>query len=142
MRRCRNPENGIPQEESFKICPYWIPPSTFTALAIPANTTYIRLEYANYFQLSEFSGYTVNDTDIVASVLQNPLPIEYYGTKQLWPPSIDVEYSDSNFCSNDYDCPGSTCNKRLVPNKCALKSQKHVKNSGYHYKEHAFTEES
>lgn len=39
-------------EESFKVCPYWIPPSTFTALAIDHNATYIKMERCVYVDSS------------------------------------------------------------------------------------------
>lgn len=46
MRRCQEPGTNIPEEETFKICPYWIPPSTFTAIAIPANSSWVPCESA------------------------------------------------------------------------------------------------
>jgi len=42
MRRCRDAGPGVPTGEAFKICPFWIPPSTFTAIAIPPNSTCVR----------------------------------------------------------------------------------------------------
>jgi hypothetical protein len=44
----RDPGPGVPPAEAFKVCPYWVPPSTFTAVAIAPNASYVRVEYANY----------------------------------------------------------------------------------------------
>jgi len=44
----RDPGPGVSPHEAFKICPYWIPPSTFTAVVIASNASYVRVEYANY----------------------------------------------------------------------------------------------
>ena len=35
------------------------------------------------------------------SVMRSPRPLEYYGTEQLWPESIDVEWADTNYCETN-----------------------------------------
>lgn len=78
----------------------------------------------------------------VANVLKSPRPLEYYGTPQLWPSAIDVEYSETNFCSSNSDCPGSTCNFRQSPQKCAPKRKKHWANEMGQFKTHSYTKET
>ena len=73
MKRCAEPAPGVKGEDAYKICPYWIPPSTFTALLIPLNSTYIRLEYANYVSGEIING--LNDS-YYANVLTDPPPKE------------------------------------------------------------------
>lgn len=122
-------------DSSFKVCPYWIPPKTFTALAIPANASYIKMERCVYVEErsdddddSPTSSPTstvdddVNASDaFVAACLTDPKPVEYYGTRMLWPSTIDVEYSGHAYCSKDEHCDGSYCDKNYAPSKCAPK---------------------
>mmetsp|Transcript_33737 Transcript_33737/g.56718 ORF Transcript_33737/g.56718 Transcript_33737/m.56718 type:complete len:346 (-) Transcript_33737:117-1154(-) len=146
MRRCRDAGPGVPLEEEFKICPYWVPPSVFTALAIPADSAYVRMEYANYVDSSAVSGggaegnATRSGAPFIANVLKTPGAVEIYGTKQLWPSTIDVGFEETNFCTSNSECPGSYCNMRPVPHKCAPKTAKHHAGSGYGFKEHSFTD--
>jgi hypothetical protein len=77
MKRCADPGPGVLDQDAFTICPYWIPPSTFTALAIPKTSTYIRLEYANFVDSTRIQPDIGNGTMYyVANVLSNPKPIE------------------------------------------------------------------
>lgn len=145
MRRCRDAGPGVPPEEEFQVCPYWIPPSTFTALAIPQNSAYVRMEFANYVESSGVSGggakgnATLRGSSYIANVLKSPKAVEFYGTSQLWPSTIDVAFEETNFCSANSDCPGSYCNLRPVPHKCAPKTAKHHAGSGYGFKDHSYT---
>jgi len=152
MQRCREPGPGVGPDQAYHICPYWIPPSTFTAVAIPNNSTMLRVEYANLVpvpSLSFSSARQANATlasgeDYVANVLRSPAPLEYYGTSSLWPSSVDVAWSETNYCSDHQDCPGSHCNQRHIPHKCAPKVKKHysgASSTGQHFKEHSFTDE-
>jgi hypothetical protein len=75
-------------------------------------------------------------------VLRSPPPLEYYGTPELWPSAIDVAFSATNFCSSHADCPGSTCNRRTAPPKCAPKRSKHWANDMGQFKAHSYTEET
>ena len=77
MKRCAEPGPGVEAKDAFKICPYWIPPSTYTALVIPKNSTYIRLEYANYVDSRRIQPDITNGSRyFVANVLSSPPPIE------------------------------------------------------------------
>lgn len=122
MKRCAEPAPGVKGEDAYKICPYWIPPSTFTALLIPLNSTYIRLEYANYVSGEIING--LNDS-YYANVLTDPPPKEYYGTTEKFPSTIDIEYAETNYCNRNEECAGSYCDTKSVPNKCAPKAEKH-----------------
>jgi len=46
-------------------------------------------------------GSQVKGADFVANVLRSPAPLEYYGTPQLWPSSIDIEFAETNFCESN-----------------------------------------
>lgn len=112
-------------DASFKVCPYWIPPRTFTALAIPSNTSYVKMETCVYVDRFMDVDGSENTTDAyVATCLENPKPVEYYGTRMWWPSSIDVEYSDHAYCSRDEHCDGSYCDIHYAPSKCAPKKLK------------------
>ena len=39
------------------------------------------------------------------------------------------------------DCPGSYCNQREVPHKCAPKAAKHFERPSSRYKDHTFTDD-
>lgn len=142
-------------ETSFKICPYWIPPSTFTALAIDHNATYIKMERCVYVpSTSEDASSTGNsstysdtddaaeeDDDYVAECLTNPRPVEYYGTKRLWPSAVDVEYAGDVFCGDDKHCSGSYCDFNHIPPKCAPKATKHFKHEAGRYYSPSFSDD-
>ena len=52
-------------------------------------------------------GAQARGTAFVANVLRSPAPLEYYGTPELWPSSIDVEFSGTNFCATNDGALGS-----------------------------------
>lgn len=100
MERC--------DESTFRECPFWIPPGTYTALAISSNTSYIKMEYCN-----------LNEADDHWGCLTEPRPKEYYGTRIHWPSTIDVDFTDATFCKGDADCPGSSCDTVQQPPTCS-----------------------
>jgi len=112
MNRC-SPRPGS-NEEPFLLCPYWIPPETFTALAIPLNASYVRMEYCVYNDQDEEPHY---------HCLDNPQPIDFYGTEVFFPSSIDVAAAQAPFCANDLDCPGSYCDHLHQPPTCSPKQE-------------------
>lgn len=95
---------------TFDTCPYWIPPRTFTAVALGANTSMLRMEYCVY------------DNGDNYHCLENPRPREFYGTALLFPPSIDVGLNVAPFCESDRDCPGSFCDLSRQPPICSPKT--------------------
>mmetsp|Transcript_31926 Transcript_31926/g.73762 ORF Transcript_31926/g.73762 Transcript_31926/m.73762 type:complete len:292 (+) Transcript_31926:220-1095(+) len=144
MERC--------DESSFHVCPYWIPPNTFTALAISANASYIRMERCVYVDYNEdaptpsptesgTADDSSGDDNFVAECLKEPKPVEYYGTRTLWPSFIDVEYAGAMYCESDEQCRGSYCDTNHVPPKCAPKATKHFdvgENAGRDYLDPTF----
>lgn len=99
----------------FFECPYWIPPHTYTALAIATNVTYLRMHACSVSSSGEdddpaLADYTCHDQSAV----------DYYGTEIWFPPSIDVALTDG-FCSADTHCPGSFCDHLRQPPMCAPK---------------------
>ena len=101
MERC--------QPDDFHICPYWVPPQTFTAIAIQHNATYLKMEFC---VIAEGGKYGEDDH---YSCLADPAPREYYGTETHWPQAIDVEFATAPYCESDLDCPGSFCDKLHYP---------------------------
>lgn len=59
------------------------------------------------------------------SITAHPNPRQFYGTEEKWPSTIDVEYSETNFCESNAECAGTYCDTKSVPNKCAPKALKH-----------------
>lgn len=94
----------------FHVCPYWVPPTTFTSLAIDRNASMLRMEYCVYASDDHYR------------CLHDPSPREYYGTALHFPPSIDVDVATAPFCATDDDCPGSFCDTRRQPPICSPNS--------------------
>lgn len=118
MNRC--------QDRDFHICPYWVPPETFTAIAIQHNASYLKMEFC---VIAEGGG--IGDDHY--SCLADPAPREYYGTKTHWPQAIDVEFATAPYCGTDADCPGSFCDKIHYPPVCAPHSKEQVKGPAADY---------
>ena len=100
-------------ENDFHLCPYWIPPETFTAIAIAHNASYLKMEFC-----------VVNDEgaygdEAYYNCLTDPAPREYYGTETHWPTTVDVEFTRAPYCGSDLDCPGSSCDTSQRPPICA-----------------------
>lgn len=135
MRRC--------DTNTFKICPYWIPPRTLTAVAIPKNSTYIKMERAVYIDSRMVSDWNISwpHDEFIADILRDPPPKEYYGTEEMWPSTIDIEFADTHFCATDEQCPGSYCDRSHVPRKCAPKSIKHFMRSGAEFMSPSFSDD-
>lgn len=100
------------QAHDFHLCPYWVPPQTFTAIAIQRNATYLKMEFC-----------VIGDDDYY-SCLDDPAPREYFGTETHWPSAIDVEFQTAPYCADDLDCPGSFCDKIHYPAVCAPHDKK------------------
>lgn len=113
-------------EDTFKVCPYWIPPQTFTALGFDPAATYLRRETCVYTKqqrpvlIANTSNYTY-EVYYDWECLVDPPPVEYYGSRGLWPSTIDVEFSGENFCTHNSHCPGSYCDFVQSPPKCSPK---------------------
>ena len=129
---------------SFKVCDYWIPPATFTALAIHPNSTYVMVEKCIFVAAEDRE---VGASRRAAESPPRPLTLppphpqqdgrqadgdrykclpedrkEYYGSRVHWPSSIDVEFSEAPRCESNSDCPGSYCDRTLRPPICAPKN--------------------
>lgn len=90
-------------------CPYWIPPKTFTALAIPKEATVLEMWMCS---LSI-------DGNITHTLCDEETSKEYRGHLDLWPSSIDVQAGNAPSCFFDQDCPGSYCDTTISPARCA-----------------------
>jgi hypothetical protein len=77
----------VPCEElsDFLVCVRWIPPLTFIPVAIPANTTYMEIDYCEEDYCHE--------TD--------PKPARVYGNKDLFPSSFNVAQTNVSVCKTD-----------------------------------------
>ena len=117
MERC--------DESTFQECPYWIPPNTYTALAISSNASYLRMEYCVL-------------TDDTYGCVQNPRPREFYGTPIHWPSTIDVNFAESTFCRYDSDCPGSFCDHVQEPPTCSPRVRRHFEEPSEKFYEDPF----
>lgn len=69
----------------FLICIRWIPPLTFIPVAIPANTTYMEIDYCQ----KDFC----YETD--------PKPARVYGNKVLFPSAFNVAQTNVSVCKTD-----------------------------------------
>ena len=105
------------QPHDFHLCPYWVPPQTFTAIAIQHNASYLKMEFC---VIAEGE----NGEADHYSCLEDPAPREYYGTETHWPSAIDVEFATAPYCGDDLDCPGSFCDKIHYPPVCAPHSKR------------------
>lgn len=103
------------QGDLFHECPYWIAPRTFTAIAIPQNASYIKIDFC----VVETDG---PDGEVTShKCLDHPRPVEYHGTPTHWPSSIDVEFETAPYCQDSSDCPGSFCDTLRYPPLCSPK---------------------
>mmetsp|Transcript_44040 Transcript_44040/g.71905 ORF Transcript_44040/g.71905 Transcript_44040/m.71905 type:complete len:322 (-) Transcript_44040:742-1707(-) len=109
-------------------CPYWVPPRTFTALAVPPNTTNLRLQYC---VLGAGTGGSTK-------CLEDPAPETYYGTAQHWPGALTTAPAPSFYCADDEDCPGSVCDTQQSPPFCAEKRAHHFTGSASNYYDDTF----
>ncbi|CAM9218874.1 unnamed protein product, partial [Choristocarpus tenellus] len=79
MERCSDTDG------SFNICDVWVAPYTQTAVAIPSNSTYLRVQQCTF-------------TEDSPECLSDPIPVEIYGSPILWPSSVDINYSVATRC--------------------------------------------
>ena len=97
-------------EGAFTYCNYWIPPKTYTALAIPSNAVFLQMWRCNYH---------LNDTGVYHNCPDSWY--EFYGQPKRWPSTIDIEFSDAPQCYSDDDCVGSYCDFQQRPSICSPK---------------------
>jgi hypothetical protein len=114
------------------ICSRFLPPFSFVPVALPINATSIEVD-------SCVTSAVVNGTAQYQCVT-NPRPLRVYGSKVMWPRSVDVIPQDwtNSVCNDNSDCLGSYCDFRLNPQVCAPKSARHVQLSGKHYFDDAY----
>ena len=108
-------------EDTFKTCGRWIPPQTFTPVALPSETTYIEIDSCLI---------TPEGTQLC---IDSEKPVRVYGNSQLFPEKYDVPKGPASVCSSDADCMGSFCEKKLRPSTCAPKLRRHLLYSGKKY---------
>ncbi|KAJ1460576.1 hypothetical protein M885DRAFT_612617 [Pelagophyceae sp. CCMP2097] len=115
MERCEGP--GLDGRVLFHECPYWVPPHTFTALAFESNASYLKMEYCVI--AADVQGQETGHF----RCLEDPRPVEYYGTALHWPSSIDVQFASAPYCQSDEDCSGTFCDRIHSPPLCSPKTQ-------------------
>eukprot|EP01041_Mallomonas_annulata_P008289 gene8289-17050_t len=113
--------------DEFQICSRWIPPNTFTPVALPINTTYMLVDYCE-----------VRKDGTQFCHITEPSPTRLYGNKISFPSTFDVPKSAFSICKSDDDCLGSFCDKSARPHTCSPKSLFHVTQSGLHYFDEPF----
>lgn len=116
---CNNDNENT--EDDFLICGRWIPPQTFTPVALPPGTTYIEIDKC-----------IVND-DGSQLCIQGDEPVRVYGNSQLFPETYNAPKSAVSECSSDDDCLGSFCERKLRPAACAPKLRRNIEQSGANY---------
>jgi len=107
----------------FTVCARYIPPFTYTPVAVPLDTTYIDVDYC--FPLKDGTFYCFEEGQYA--------PVRIFGNEVIWPISFDVPQSNLSICSTNADCLGSVCDTHFNPHVCQPKTIKHIKNNGFLY---------
>jgi hypothetical protein len=107
----------------YQVCNRYIPPNTYTPLAIPFDTTYVDVD--SCIPLSDGTYYCFGAGEFG--------PQRIFGNEVIWPTSSAVKKTNASICSTDSDCLGSVCNLSFQPHTCDPKSIKHIENSGRYY---------
>ena len=107
----------------FTTCARYVPPFTYTPVAIPIDTTYIDVDYCT--PIGDGTFYCFEEGEFA--------PVRIFGNEVIWPISFDVPQTNVSVCSTDSDCLGSVCNFHFNPHVCQPKTIKHITNSGAYY---------
>jgi hypothetical protein len=127
---CNNNNDNV--DDDFLVCGRWIPPQTFTPVAVPKATTYIEIDDCEVSPNGEQHCFT------------DRVPVRIYGNEQLFPTTYEVPKSDVSVCQadavktgyvtpQDDACLGSFCENKLRPSTCAPKLKRHYQQSGRNY---------
>eukprot|EP01031_Cornospumella_fuschlensis_P023505 gene23505-28508_t len=106
--------------DEYQVCARFIPPSTYTPVALPINTTYIEIDSCTL-------------TNGVYKCTTDPPPVRVYGNKLLFPTSYDVQQNALSICATDNDCLGSFCDVAFVPPICSPKTIRQALGPGKDY---------
>lgn len=113
----------------YTTCARYIPPFTYTPVAVPITTTYLEVDSCQL--LADGTYYCFESGENA--------PVRVYGNKVIWPRSFDVPQTNVSICSSDSDCLGSVCDIHFRPHICQPKTLKHIENSGKYYKTNPFS---
>lgn len=99
-------------EDDFRVCDLWIAPQALTTVAFPPDVTHLRVEQCVLMAASQNDDDAEDEEEEAWECLDDPLPLEYYGTTAYyatsagggrsslshWPSSVDVNYSSAVIC--------------------------------------------
>lgn len=128
----RRPEKQVSMErcaeDDFRTCSLWVAPRTLTVVTFPPHVTYLRVEHcvlhavtsdddADSGEENDDNHDNGNQEEEGWECLNDPLPVEYYGTTahfgaatdvaggdttvtsvSHWPGSVDVDFSQAVIC--------------------------------------------
>lgn len=115
-------QNGVCNSTEFSICDDWIPPSTFALVTIPMTSTYVTIDYCDFFN----STASCNGTSSTL-FLSDLASLDSFDTSV-----VTTCTSDGNYFSYHYDmtvpedCLGSFCDLLYQPPRCSPMTQKFV----------------
>lgn len=113
----------------FTNCARYVPPFTYTPVAVPIDTTYIDVHYCAL--LPDKKSYYCFEQGEFA-------PVRLFGNTAIWPSSFDSPKSVLSICATDDDCLGSRCDMHSNPHMCEPKTLRHIINSGSLYKSNPY----
>ena len=107
--------------EDFEICNRWIPPMTFTPVALPIDAKYVEVDLCEIEDDGTYNCHTEWE------------PQRIFGNSYIFPSTFDIAQTNTSICSADTDCLGSYCDTHFRPPVCSPKTMVHVENSGAYY---------
>ena len=107
----------------FTTCARYVPPFTYTPVAVPIDTSYINVDYCTILPDGKY--YCFDEGELSS--------VRLFGNTVIWPPSFDVPQSNLSVCSTNAQCLGSVCDMNFRPHVCQPKTQKHIDSSGRYY---------
>lgn len=105
----------------FEICNRWIPPMSFTPVALPQDAKYVEVDLCEIEADGSYNCHTEWD------------PQRIFGNSYIFPSSFDIDQSNSSICRSDADCLGTFCDDHFRPPICSPKTMIHVDGTGANY---------